>query len=118
MKKFLAILVILTMAFSASAFAADPVKPAQAGSKLARGLTNIVTCWGEYFTQLTPATDKSPDYLTAFFFDILRGTAYTFRRAGVGLYDVVSFPFPGKTNYGPVIQPETVFSQTMEAVAN
>lgn len=118
MKKTLAIAVVLIMVFSLPAFAAEQSKPNMAGSKLSRGVTNLATCWGEYFVQMPTAVDKSPDYLTAFVFDSVRGTGYTIRRALVGLYDVVTFPFPGKTNYGPVIQPETIFDKTMEVVAN
>jgi len=118
MKKILAFVIVMAMISSFSAFAVEPIQPAKAGSKLARGLTNVATCWGEYFNQLTPATEKSPDYLTAFFMDIFRGTAYTIRRAGVGLYDIVTFPFPGNTNYGPVIEPPTVVNVAAEAVAN
>lgn len=118
MKKTLVFLMILILMGSLPVVAADQLKPNQAASKLARGITNIATCWGEYFTQLPTAIDKSPDYLTGFLYDVVRGTAYTIRRAGVGVYDVVSFPFPGKTNYGPVIQPETVFTKAVEVLTN
>ncbi len=118
MKKILSILIVLIMVLGVQVFAAETSQPAKAASKLARGLTNVSTCWGEYFTQLPAAENKSPDYLTGFFYDIFRGTAYTIRRAAVGLYDVVSFPFPGRTNYGPVIEPETVVTPTADALTN
>jgi len=118
MKKVLALIILAVLILNAPAFAVEPLQPAKAGSKLARGLTNVATCWGEYFNQLTTATEKSPDYLSAFFLDIFRGTAYTIKRAAVGVYDVVTFPFPGTTNYGPVMQPETVVGVAAEAVAN
>lgn len=118
MKKILSIFTILVMVFSVSVFAEETAQTGKAASKLARGLTNLATCWGEYFMQLPEAEEKSPDYLTGLFYDIFRGTAFTIRRAVVGIYDIISFPFPGKTNYGPVIKPATVVTPTAEALTH
>jgi len=56
--------------------------------------------------------------MTALFYHVLRGTVFTVRRAAVGVYDVVSFPFPGNNCYGPVIEPETIFTPTVEVLSN
>ena len=114
MKKILSVLIVLVMVCSVSALAADQFDPGKAASKLSRGVTNLATCWGEYIVQAPEAMDKTPDYLTGFLYDLFRGTAYTIQRAGVGLYDVLTFPFPGGTDYKPVVEPATIFEPTTE----
>lgn len=114
MKKVLLFLSIAMVIMSFSVIAADRPDASKAASKFARGVTNVSTCWGEYITQLPTSIDKSPDYLTGFVYDIVRGTGFTVRRAAVGLYDIVTCPFPGKTKYAPLIQPETIFNESME----
>ncbi|HOG23204.1 MAG TPA: exosortase system-associated protein, TIGR04073 family [Candidatus Omnitrophota bacterium] len=118
MKKILLAFVILGLATGTSAIAAEKLQADNAASKLARGATNIATCWGEYITQVPASVEKSPDYMTALFYHVLRGTVFTVRRAAVGVYDVVSFPFPGNNCYGPVIEPETIFTPTVEVLSN
>ena len=114
MKKILSILVIFTMICGTTAFAGDKFDPGKAAGKLARGITNVATCWGEYIVQAPTAMDQTPDYLTGFLYDIFRGTAYTFQRAGAGLYDILTFPFPGGTDYEPIVKPATIFAPTTE----
>lgn len=114
MKKLLVLLCITMLLASAPGTAADMPDASKAAGKFSRGATNVATCWGEYFTQLPKAVESSPDYLTAIVYGALRGTAFTVRRAAVGLYDMATSPFPGKNNYAPVIQPETVFTKAVE----
>lgn len=116
MKKVLVFFGIAMIILSASAVAADLPDASKAASKFSRGVTNFATCWGEYFVQLPTSIEKSPDYLTGFLYDVVRGTGFAIRRAAVGVYDVVTCPFPGQTNYGPVIQPETIFTKSIEPV--
>lgn len=77
-------------------------------TKLSRGVTNIATSPGEFVNQVPAAMEQSPDYLTGFFVLLGRGLGYMFLRAGAGIYDLATFPFPGKTNYGPIMKPETI----------
>ena len=114
MKKILMFLSIAMLIVSVSGIAADMPDASKAASKFARGATNVATCWGEYITQLPTSIEKSPDYLTGFVYDLVRGTGFTIRRAAVGLYDMATCPFPGKNDYAPVIQPETIFTKTVE----
>jgi putative exosortase-associated protein (TIGR04073 family) len=37
-----------------------------------------------------------------------RGIGYTLLRVGAGIYDVATFPFPGSTDYKPIMKPETI----------
>lgn len=99
---------------SVSATAADRPDAGKAASKFSRGVTNVATCWGEYIIQLPTAIEQSPDYLTGGVYDVVRGTGFTIRRAAVGLYDIVTCPFPGRTNYKSLIQPETIFTKSVE----
>ncbi|MBU9888782.1 MAG: exosortase system-associated protein, TIGR04073 family [Candidatus Omnitrophica bacterium] len=114
MKKILVFFCVAMVMMSASAIAADPPDAAKAAAKFARGVTNVATCWGEYIIQLPVSIEQSPDYLTGAVYDVVRGTGFTIRRAAVGLYDIVTCPFPGRTCYGPLIQPETIFTKSVE----
>ena len=77
-------------------------------TKFSRGVTNIVTSPGEFYTQMPKAMEQSPDYLTGLLMTVGRGIGYTLLRMSAGIYDVATFPFPGPTQYGPVMQPETI----------
>lgn len=88
----------------------------KAATKFSRGLTNIVTSPGEYIYQIPASQKQSPDYLTAFFVDMVRGTGYMVARLGTGLLDVVTAPFPGKTHYKPVMEPETIFTPVADVL--
>ncbi len=114
MKKVILFLSIAVVVMSVSAFAAELPDASKAASKFSRGASNVATCWGEYITQLPKSIESSPDYLTGFVYNIFRGTAFTVRRAAVGLYDMVTFPFPVPAKYAPVIEPETIVTKTME----
>ena len=118
MRKIFSVLIVSGFVAAVPAFAANPIQADKAASKFARGIANVATCWGEYITQLPVAIEKSPDYLTGFLYGAVRGTGFTVRRAVVGLYDAVTFPFPGMNNYAPLIRPETVFTPTMDALSD
>lgn len=105
----------------ASSVYAEPICTSKMNSnkaltKFSRGVTNIVSSPGEYATQTPTAMEQSPDYLTGFLMTIGRGTGYMLLRAASGIYDVVTFPFPGPTNYGPIMQPETIFDKAADSV--
>ena len=118
MKKTTTVIIVLALTILIPSAWAASMQADKAVSKLARGTTNMASCWGEYITQYPAAVEKSPDHLTAAIYGVFRGTAYTIRRAMVGLYDVVTSPSPGRTNYGPVIQPETIFNKTAETLSH
>lgn len=101
MKKFLGLLLVTLLISGGSAFAGDP------STKLGRGLTNIVTAPGEYVIRTIELT-RDHDPVVSFFGGLVRGTFYTVGRALTGIYEVVTFPFPGPTNYEPLWEPATV----------
>ena len=110
MKKF-AMFLAVAMAFSgahAEAAVVEKMDSNKALTKFSRGVTNVATSPGEFVNQIPPAMEQSPDYLTGFIMSIGRGIGYMFLRAGAGIYDIATFPFPGPTNYKPIMKPETI----------
>ena len=83
-------------------------------TKFSRGVTNVATSPGEFINQMPIAMEQSPDYLTGFIMTLGRGLGYTCRRFGAGIYDLATFPFPGPTDYKPVMQPETIADKVAE----
>jgi len=110
MKKAALFLAILMMLLSVPARAelVEKMNSNKALTKFSRGVTNVVTSPAEMINQMPVAMEQSPDYLTGFIMTVGRGIGYTFRRFGAGLYDIATFPFPGPTDYKPVMQPETI----------
>ncbi|MFH1208566.1 MAG: exosortase system-associated protein, TIGR04073 family [Candidatus Omnitrophota bacterium] len=110
MKKFALFLVVVWVFSGVHAEAALPEKmnSTKALDKFGRGVTNIATGPGELVMQVPPAMEKSPDYLTGFIVSIGRGIGYALLRVGAGIYDVATFPFPGPTDYKPIMKPETI----------
>lgn len=104
---FLAVALLLSGAY-AEAAVAEKMSADKAFTKLSRGVTNVATSPGELINQIPAAMEQSPDYLTGFIKSAWRGTGYALLRASAGIYDVVTFPFPGPTNYKPVMKPETI----------
>jgi putative exosortase-associated protein (TIGR04073 family) len=110
MKKFALFLAVALALSSAPVEAAvvEEMNSEKALTKFSRGVTNVATSPGEFLTQMPTAMEQSPDYLTGFFVSIGRGIGYTLLRAGAGIYDIATFPFPGKTDYKPIMKPETI----------
>jgi putative exosortase-associated protein (TIGR04073 family) len=116
MKKFTLFLAIALALSSVYAEAALPEKmnSNKALAKFSRGVTNIVTSPGELVMQVPAAMEQSPDYLTGFMMSIGRGVGYGLLRAGAGIYDVATFPFPGSTDYKPIMEPETIADKIVD----
>ncbi|HOW87625.1 MAG TPA: exosortase system-associated protein, TIGR04073 family [Candidatus Omnitrophota bacterium] len=112
---FLAFMLLVSSIY-ASASTIEKMNSNKALTKFSRGVTNIVSSPGEYATQTPTAMEQSPDYLTGFLMTIGRGTGYMLLRATSGIYDVVTAPFPGPTNYGPIMKPETIFDKAADSV--
>ena len=85
-----------------------------AGSKLLRGLTNVVTGWVEIPKRVNETTNQS-GALSGFTWGLARGVGYGFIRTAGGVYEVVTFPFPAPPDYRPVMQPPYVFSREPQA---
>ena len=84
--------------------------------KFSRGVTNIVSSPGELAVQTPAAMEQSPDYLTGYIMAVGRGIGYMLLRAASGIYDVATCPFPGPTNYRPIMEPETIFEKAADSV--
>ncbi len=96
------ILVSAMLLLPSTASAGNPLE------KLARGITNVATSPGEFIYQMDPAIDSAPDVVTGYVMGIFKGAFYTIKRAGVGLYDILTFPIPRPCDYAPVYEPETL----------
>ena len=99
--KIAAIILVGSLAMVSVVYAAD-----NPGSKLGRGLTNIVASPLEYVIQTAELADTH-DSLTAFFGGLANGTWFMLERIGVGLYEIVTFPIPLPSHYGPVLEDAT-----------
>jgi len=112
-----ALFLVILMVFSgvyANAELVEKMNSNQALTKFSRGVTNVATSPGEFINQVPAAMEQSPDYLTGFIMSIGRGIGYTLLRAGAGIYDIFTFPFPGPTNYKPIMKPETIVTKVGE----
>ncbi len=70
-----------------SAWAQDPVH------KMGRGVVNVLTCWIEIPKQAhLGSQEENP--LTGLAAGFVKGVGLTVLRAGVGLYEAVTFPIP------------------------
>jgi len=113
MALFLALALALSSAY-AEAAVVEKMNSNKALTKFSRGVTNIATSPAELVNQIPPAMEQSPDYLTGLIMSVGRGVGYSLLRAGAGIYDLATFPFPGKTDYKPIMKPETIVTQVGE----
>ena len=102
---------LLMAALAAPAFAGDGVAaPRTAGDKLGRGLSNVFLSFIEVPRNIhTTTQDRS--LLEGWTVGLGKGLGYMAMRVGVGLYEVVTFPFPLPKDYAPVIEPEYVWQE-------
>ena len=107
MKKYLLTLGVAFILISvvSAALAADE----NAFTKFGRGVANIVTSPGELYTQPILLTKNQADS-TSIFGGLLKGAAMFVAREVVGVYEVLTFPFPIPKGYGPIIKPATTFT--------
>ena len=75
--------------------------------KLGRGIMNILTGWVEIPKQ-TAKEWQATDPFTGTIIGVTKGLVTAVSRTIVGVYEVVSFPFPVPRNYEPVMEPEFV----------
>ena len=104
MKKVIALLIIISIVFSAStSFAGNPLK------KLGRGAANIITSPYEVIYRIGEVNKESGP-VAAVTWGVLNG-AYRFAlRAVVGVYEVITFPLPILPNdYEPIIKDPEFF---------
>ena len=78
--------------------------------KLGRGLTNVITCPGEYFVQFYVNNEQHNNPFETIFGTLVKGTFATVLRAGAGIYDIVTFPVPLPRDYAPILRPDNIFT--------
>ena len=97
MKKIVALmLIIFIFGMSAISYADTPIK------KLGRGFANIFTCLLEIPKRISDANAESGP-IAAATFGFLNGLFQTCIRGVVGIYEVVTFPIPLPSRFGPVL---------------
>ena len=100
----IALVMVMVLAVASTSYAQDPAK------KLGRGLANILTGWIELPKNIYDVSvEENP--LAGLTIGLAKGIGMTIVRTGAGIYEVVTFPFPIPEDYGPVLEPEFVFSE-------
>ena len=106
MKKGIMICVAVLTVFSltTTCFAQDP------GTKIVRGLANIVTGWVEIPKNIYD-TCVEDNLFSGLTLGLAKGVGMAIVRTGAGIYETVTFPFPIPEEYAPVLEPEFVFNE-------
>lgn len=73
--------------------------------KLQRGFLNTVLSPFEISNELQKET-RTETMVPSFMWGLLRGGTYALARSAVGIYEMLTFPFPIPAEYEPIIQPE------------
>ena len=107
-------IVMVGGSFSAQASDAWIMRPME---KLGRGITNVAFSFLEIPMAWTDVSEEKGN-LAGITYGTLRGVCYTIARIGVGVVDVVTFPFPLPDcpddaedvgwGYGPIMRPAWV----------
>jgi putative exosortase-associated protein (TIGR04073 family) len=75
--------------------------------KLGRGLSNAVFGWSELPVTVATVNDREGNSAAAGY-GVVRGVGRSFARFGVGLYELVLFPFPvNRGTYLPILPGDT-----------
>lgn len=79
-------------------------------TKLGRGLSNISLGWAEIPMTFDKNLKRGKPFGYLFGVAPVLGTARAIMRTGIGVFEVVSFPFSDKSvNYEPILEPEFIF---------
>lgn len=105
MRKIAVILIagIMLFSFIAPMYAQNPI------IKLGRGVVNAFSGWLELVKQPYETT-KQENLLAGCTVGLVKGLGMGLLRTGVGLWDLVTFPFPAPAKFEPILQPEFVFT--------
>jgi len=79
-----------------------------AGDKLVRGLANVFLGFIEIPRNIHNTTEEE-SLLAGWTVGVGKGLGYTVMRMAVGVYEVVTFPFPLPKDYVPVLEPAFVW---------
>lgn len=100
---------IFSLLLIISLFILTPAAYAQnnAFSKLGRGAANTLTGWLEIPKNIYEiSSQKNP--LMGISWGLAKGIGLGVARTGVGVYEVITFPFPIPESYEPIMKPEYV----------
>ena len=87
----------------------NPAHAYTAADKLTRGTINLLISPLEFFQGIADAVDEHGDNIAiAIPVGICYGSWNTVQRAGVGLFEIITFPFPIPADYEPILE-EAVF---------
>lgn len=100
------ILILMTAALMV--LSVPQARAADMWSKAGRGLNNIVFGWAEIFYRPVEMNRNGETWANAIAGGMIKGIGYAVARTLTGVYEVLTFPFPGATQYGPIILPEHV----------
>ncbi|MEW5758675.1 MAG: exosortase system-associated protein, TIGR04073 family [Candidatus Omnitrophota bacterium] len=109
-RRICALVVVLFLAFSLVAFAADApaatTKDQNAGTKLARGFVNLVGFWLELPKQIY-LTSKQDNLFVGLTYGFVKGIGVGFYRLADGIFETVTFVIPPYDKI--IVEPEYVF---------
>lgn len=86
------------------------LKQDDAFTKFGRGVGNVLFGWAEIGRQIQIGWLEH-GHTRGTVEGALRGSVWAVGRTVVGVYEVATFPFPGKENYGPILEPEFVLDE-------
>ena len=111
------VLVVVLVSFSSQALAVGPLyemsTSAKVSRKFLRGLLNIPLCWVEIPKEINIET-QNLDPFTGFWTGLVKGTAKTIKRCGIGMWDLLTFPFPTPKKYSTWQSPEFPLMDQLE----
>jgi len=81
------------------------------GTKLSRGLANVLTCPMEIPRNIANTYETELGIADSIFLGIPKGIAQMIVRCCAGAYEIVTFPFPIPQGYEPVVQPAYIWEQ-------
>lgn len=81
--------------------------PGRSSRKFSRGLLNSTMFWAEIPKEVNRDW-QNVDPMTGVFTGTGRGIFKGAQRFGVGVYEMVTFPYDCPANYQPIVYPETV----------
>lgn len=94
----LGVAALILLAAPSTAFAQDPIH------KMGRGLVNIVTSWIEVPKQIHRGSqDENP--VTGFGRGLVKGAGLTVLRAGIGVYETLTFPLAHPKDFASPYEP-------------
>ncbi len=77
------------------------------GEKLGRGLGNVAFGWMEIPKGVQDVGDQR-NFIAGITWGPLQGIGKALVRTAAGVYEVMTFPIPGRANFEPLVKPEFV----------